>query len=282
MTGPDPLRASPPRPAGASTLDGLTALAFEDSLVRIIVRAGEPWFVLGDVCRVLGLTTPAKSAARLDDDEKGVTTVHTLGGPQEVTILSESGLYALILTSRKPAAKRFRKWVTAEVLPEIRRRGRYEAPGAAAAAADGPTLTERQTRLALDQVQEIRLLFGIPAARAAWARLGLAQVDAADWKPGDGPMPAAPTGDVVLDFARTALVVTGDPADRLTLAALADGFRVWCRARGRAGINAAAFARRLPSIARLLGFEKGKASVSCYGGIRWAPDYLASPGPSLI
>jgi len=98
---------------------------FEEQAVRIEMREGAPWFVAADVCRVLEISNPRNVVARLDDDEKGVHTVDTLGGPQEMTIINESGLYSLILTSRKPAAKRFKKWVTAEVLPTLRRTGAY-------------------------------------------------------------------------------------------------------------------------------------------------------------
>lgn len=102
--------------------------AFDEQLVRVIERAGEPWFVLNDVCRVLDITNSGNAAARLDDDEKGIHTMDTLGGAQEVTIINESGLYSLVLTSRKPEAKRFKKWITAEVLPSIRKTGAYGSP----------------------------------------------------------------------------------------------------------------------------------------------------------
>ena len=92
---------------------------FEDSDVRVITRNDAPWFVLADVCAVLEIGNPSDAARRLDDDEKGVATIETLGGPQKFITVNESGLYALILTSRKPAAKRFRKWVTAEVLDRV-------------------------------------------------------------------------------------------------------------------------------------------------------------------
>lgn len=93
--------------------------------VRTIQKDGEPWFVLRDVCTVLELGTPAKVAERLDEDEKGVNQIHTPGGMQEMTIINESGLYNVILRSDKPEAKPFRKWVTAEVLPSIRKHGAY-------------------------------------------------------------------------------------------------------------------------------------------------------------
>lgn len=98
---------------------------FEDSDIRVITREGEPWFVLVDVCRVLDITKHRDAAARLDADERGSVIVDTLGGPQETVTINESGLYSLILTSRKEAAKRFKKWVTSEVLPAIRKTGSY-------------------------------------------------------------------------------------------------------------------------------------------------------------
>lgn len=88
--------------------------------VRVVERSGEPWFVAADVCRALGLDSTGKALTRLDDDEKGVNSIHTLGGSQMMTIINESGLYALVLGSRKPEAKAFKRWVTHEVLPAIR------------------------------------------------------------------------------------------------------------------------------------------------------------------
>lgn len=92
---------------------------------RIIDRNGEPWFVLADVCAELEIANSRDAANRLDDDEKDVVNADTLGGSQRMTVINESGLYSLILTSRKAEAKRFKKWVTSEVLPSIRRTGRY-------------------------------------------------------------------------------------------------------------------------------------------------------------
>jgi prophage antirepressor-like protein len=106
----------------------IVPFSFEGAAVRVIDRDGEPWFVLADVCDVLKVGNLSDAARRLDDDEKGVDSIDTPGGPQEMTVINESGLYSLILTSRKAAARRFKKWVTAEVLPAIRRSGRYGAP----------------------------------------------------------------------------------------------------------------------------------------------------------
>jgi hypothetical protein len=79
------------------------------------------------------LTSDRKALERLDDDEKGVSSIHTPGGQQEMTVVNESGLFNLMLGSRKPEAKRFKRWVTHEVLPSIRKTGSYAVPGSVAA-----------------------------------------------------------------------------------------------------------------------------------------------------
>lgn len=94
--------------------------------IRTVIRDGEPWFVAVDVCRVLGVNNVPDAVASLDDDEKGVVSTDTPGGPQRVRIASEAGLYSLILRSRKPQAKTFKRWITHEVLPTIRKTGRYD------------------------------------------------------------------------------------------------------------------------------------------------------------
>lgn len=100
---------------------------FEGTQVRTLTTPeGETWWVLTDVCKALALTTPSRVAERLDQD--GVSQTHTIdsmGREQTVTIVNESGLYEVILRSDKPEAKRFRKWVTSEVLPSIRKHGAY-------------------------------------------------------------------------------------------------------------------------------------------------------------
>ena len=106
----------------------IQVFTYQSSEVRTVEQNGEPWFVLKDVCEVLGIGTPAKVAERLDEDEKGMSQIHTPGGLQNVSIITESGLYNVILRSDKPEAKPFRKWVTSEVLPSIRRHGAYMTP----------------------------------------------------------------------------------------------------------------------------------------------------------
>lgn len=106
-------------------MNNIQIFKYENNDVRTVEMNGEPWFVLKDVCVVLGLGTVSKVADRLDADEKGMNQIHTHGGMQDVTVINESGLYNVILRSDKPEAKPFRKWVTSEVLPSIRKNGGY-------------------------------------------------------------------------------------------------------------------------------------------------------------
>lgn len=105
----------------------LVSFNYQQSAVRVVMRDGEPWFVAKDVCDVLGYSNSRMALERLDDDEKGVSTIYTHGGPQEMSVVNEPGLYSLILTSRKPEARQFKRWVTHEVLPSIRKTGKYES-----------------------------------------------------------------------------------------------------------------------------------------------------------
>ena len=98
--------------------------------IRVIVINGEPWFIASDVCRAIGIANHRDAVRKLDDDEKGVASTDTPGGQQDFTIINESGLYTLILRCRDAVTPgtipyRFRKWVTGEVLPQIRQTGRY-------------------------------------------------------------------------------------------------------------------------------------------------------------
>lgn len=98
----------------------------ENVSIRTTMIDDEPWFVAKDVCMLLDLSNPRDILAKvLDDDEKGVDTIYTPGGKQQMSIINESGLYHLIFVSRKPEAKTIRRWVTGTVLPSIRRTGSY-------------------------------------------------------------------------------------------------------------------------------------------------------------
>ena len=99
---------------------------FSGQDVRIITINDEPWFVGKDVADILGYSNSRKALSdHVDDEDKGVTKSDTLGGNQNITIINESGLYSLILKSKKPEAKQFKRWVTSDVLPTIRKHGAY-------------------------------------------------------------------------------------------------------------------------------------------------------------
>lgn len=100
---------------------------FEEKEIRVITNehTGEPLWVAKDVCDVLGLSNVTKALLNLDEDERGLTKIQTPYGVQEYNVITESGLYSLILRSRKPEAKPFKRWVTHEVLPSIRKSGQY-------------------------------------------------------------------------------------------------------------------------------------------------------------
>jgi anti-repressor protein len=130
--------------------------SFDGNAVRVIMRNGEPWWVLADVCKVLEISNPRDAASRLDDDEKdGVGITDAIGREQQTTVINESGLYSVILTSRKEAAKRFKKWVTADVVPTIRKTGSY---GLAAPQMSPAELMARALLAANDTLNEQRAL----------------------------------------------------------------------------------------------------------------------------
>jgi prophage antirepressor-like protein len=144
-------------------IPGLTSqeFQFEGRTVRTSLNEkGEPLFVAKDVCEALDITNHNDAISGLDDDEKGVVTTDTLGGRQKASAVTESGLYALIFTSRKTEAKRFKKWVTSEVLPAIRKTGQYAMAGS------GPVRAVRELQFKL-KAAELRAEASALEARAA-------------------------------------------------------------------------------------------------------------------
>ena len=129
--------------------------------IRVVIIGDEVWFVAVDVCRVLDLKNPTKAIKQLDDDEKKIINLkeypnYWLGysekGNPNVNVVNESGLYSLIFMSRKPNAKKFRKWVTSEVLPSIRKYGYYKVENS-------------KYPLALDEFEKDGLLFFRPTKK---------------------------------------------------------------------------------------------------------------------
>ncbi|WP_445634584.1 Bro-N domain-containing protein [Nostoc sp. DSM 114161] len=122
-------------------MSSLTVFEFESHEVRFVGTAVDPWWVAADVCAAVDVKNPSQAIERLDDDERAMFNIGRQG---EAWCINESGLYSLILTSRKAQAKRFKKWVTSEVLPSIRKTGKYELPQAEQSPTLPPTPTPQE------------------------------------------------------------------------------------------------------------------------------------------
>lgn len=137
---------------------------YENTSVRAVATEdGTPWFVASDVAKILGYRMASDMTRRLDEDERGTRSVRTLGGTQEMTVITESGLYSAILGSKVEGARQFKRWVTHEVLPSIRKRGGYLTPEATEKALTDPDFIiqlatslkeERAKRAALEAENE--------------------------------------------------------------------------------------------------------------------------------
>ena len=137
---------------------------YEDTNVRTVATEdGTPWFVASDVAKILGYRMASDMTRRLDEDERGTRSVRTLGGTQEMTVITESGLYSAILGSKVEGARDFKRWVTHAVLPSIRKRGGYLTPEATEKALTDPDFIiqlatslkeERAKRAALEAENE--------------------------------------------------------------------------------------------------------------------------------
>lgn len=128
----------------------LQVFSYNEKQVRTVQMSDETMFVLKDICDVLGISKYRDVVERLDEDERALVKVDTLGGVQSMVAVNESGLYNVILRSDKPEAKPFRKWVTSEVLPSIRKTGTYSAAALSPAEqllAQAQLMVEQERRL---------------------------------------------------------------------------------------------------------------------------------------
>jgi len=187
----------------------LIPFIFSGREVRTITRDGEPWFVASDVTAILGYRMASDATRRLDEDERGTHSMRTPGGEQPVTVVSESGLYSLILGSKVEGARAFKRWVTHEVLPAIRKTGQYSAPLSRRELAENWADAERRA-----EVAEKRTAAIAPSA-ASWDRL------------------AESVGDYSLRDA--AQILDRDPAIKTGQNRLAAYLReiAWCGSDGR-------------------------------------------------
>lgn len=160
---------------GGTTGPGrVTTFEFGDLPLRTVTVGGEPWFVAADVARLLGYRMASDMTRRLDEDDRGTRSVRTPSGQQGMSVISEAGLYAAILGSQVAGAREFKRWVTHEVLPAIRRTGSYTAP---AAELDELEVARRYVQ-ALEAKAAIEAELAMAAPKAAsWDTLAAAEGD---------------------------------------------------------------------------------------------------------
>lgn len=155
---------------------------FDGAPVRVVLVDGEPWWVAKDVALALDYRDAGNMTRNLDEDEKGTQIVSTLGGEQEMLVINESGLYSAILRSRKASAKRFKKWVTAEVLPSLRRHGSDVTPEVGQAIEDN-TIVPMSAHVEADQIvsagRVFRALFGSARSMGMARRLAATRANQA-------------------------------------------------------------------------------------------------------
>lgn len=136
--------------------------------VRTVTKDGEPWFVAADVCRALGLEQVTNTIRRLDDDEKALISIKGISkGNDQVSIVNEPGLYSLVLGSRKPEAKNFKRWITHDVIPAIRKTGSYTI---------APSIEDECRKLRAEAMQLNARTRSFKAAVAAMKDFNLSQI----------------------------------------------------------------------------------------------------------
>jgi len=227
---------------------------YEEQDVRVIRdESGEPWFVGKDVCVILELENVSMALEKLDDDEKGIKNIDTLGGAQDMATISESGLYTLIVRSNKEAAKPFRRWVTHDVLPSLRKTGQYAIPGA----------DEEADQAAVDAISQLNeTMASVNAAvRGLTAVYGRPGYDG-DYLTGKGPATsfgARPVSRVlrmkdetVRDFLESCCLMHADASCRPM--ELHEAYQGWCKDAQGVPLGRNTFYRSLREIAARMVF----------------------------
>ncbi len=194
---------------------------YSSRAVRIAIIDGAPWWLAGDLCAVLGLNNVSQALTRLDDDQVRLiqNEAWRVNGP--VNMVSESGMWTLVLRSDKAEAVAVRRWLTGEVLPALRQHGTYTMPGVepppTPAAPAAPAFDPAYLGAAVAVVREARRLFGTRAARTIWAAVGLPDPD---------QFAAAPIEHSFPDGLVAALLAWVEGKDRLTYADIGHGIGI--------------------------------------------------------
>ncbi|SFK98617.1 BRO family, N-terminal domain [Pseudovibrio ascidiaceicola] len=247
-------------------MNDLINMDFEDNLVRIVKLEGEPWFVGKDVCGCLDIKKARNSIDLLDDDERGTYTVGTPSGAQKVTIVSEPGLYRLIFRSRKPEAERFKRWLAHDVLPSIRKTGAY-TPNRERLVdrADLGSLTEVANKSRL--VEIAAKISGPRAACELWEKLELPMVSSFTPRKVD-----IPTGIVASSENQLRIFIEEgcqlEAGYTITARAMFLAYKDWALTEGHPIISETAFGRAMLHLSQDYNFQKIKARVVTYRGLR--------------
>lgn len=277
----------------------LTTFDYDSQAVRTVMIDGAPWFVAVDVCRILDLANPRQVIDRLDEDEVRVVnlnTVHsndgiqagvhnadTLRGNPNMNVVSESGLYALIFTSRKEEAKAFRKWVTGTVLPSLRRDGVFVMDHAphpdtlSSSPAFGLDMATREAENWTSLLRELRFVAGPKVVRGVWAK---SPFGALLQEQGFDPVAKNTASfEEAADFITASFDVTGHSHDVIPAAQVLAMYAAW-RGAGDMGVGAEnALAKHLAALSRVYRhpdtgkrFSRRKSSIWYYDGLRLKGD----------
>lgn len=241
-------------------MNALTTFDFEGEPVRFVTLDGREAAVGKDACRCLGIANTTQAVGRIPDDEKGVCTTATLGGPQEMVVLFEPGLYRLIFESRKAEAERFKRWVFHEVLPAIRKTGAYGRP----------LLSAEETAAALSLVREARLTHGKARAAALWPLLGLPDIPqepAAPRRQPDG-VHQEKLLETIDDFLGDC--AERDHAAKVQARRLYEAYRRWAGITSAPAMSETLFGRLMT----MTGFGKEDGRIRYYHGLRLKAEVL--------
>lgn len=216
----------------------MLAFAYETSAIRVVMIDDDPWWVASDIAALLGYDKPANMLRMLRPRQKGAHIVSTLGGSQSMSVISEGGLFKCIMRSRKPEAEAFEDWVTDELLPTLRRTGRYEIKSDSSArvldleGALGTADDRHAIKTALLTINTYKDLYGLQAGREMLERLGF-PVPGVTLSPASvGGEERRASGEGDLHAWSRAAGLKPSRRDATHLSELYEKYTAWCGAQG--------------------------------------------------